>query len=109
MFASVTPEEACRLLSEGAVAVVDVRDPGEFASGHLPGARSVTLAQLRSEPHGLLSDGLLFVCAGGVRSETAARFAAQHGYSRIYSLNGGTRSWLRAGFPVVQEELAIAV
>jgi rhodanese-related sulfurtransferase len=109
MFAHVTPQQAQELIANGRVEVVDVREPGEWAQGHIPGARLLTLEQLRAAPRkSLPADGVLFVCAGGLRSQTAARLAAQHGVTHVHSLTGGTRAWLKAGFPLATE-LGIAV
>ena len=100
----LSPQEARDLIASAEIDIVDVRDPGEWSSGHLPGARHVPLAELRSNPRqALRRDGVMFVCAGGVRSQTAARLAEQLGYSTLYSLNGGTRSWAGAGLPLVQD------
>jgi rhodanese-related sulfurtransferase len=77
--------------------------------GHLPGARLVPLDQLRTAPNAVLErDGVIFVCTAGVRSQTAARIAAAHGLTKIYSLNGGTRGWVKAGFALVND-LSVAV
>src|SRR5262245_3084268 len=101
MFVSVTPQQAWGLISRGEVEVVDVRDASEFAAGHVPGARLVSLADLRAHPaKHLPREGVLFVCAGGVRSQTAARAAAEAGIARVYSLVGGTQSWIKAGLPI---------
>lgn len=100
----LSPQEARDLIANGQVDVIDVRDPGEWSTGHLPGARHVPLAELRSNPQQALPrDGVMFVCAAGVRSQTAARLAEQLGLSSLYSLNGGTRSWASAGLPLVQD------
>jgi rhodanese-related sulfurtransferase len=101
---SLTPEQARELISHGDVEVIDVRDPSEWSGGHLPGARLVPLEQLRASPKAVLNrDRVLFVCAAGVRSQTAARIAAAHGLTTIYSLSGGTRSWVKAGLPLVDD------
>jgi len=104
MVQSIRPHEARSLLAENALDVVDVRDSTEWSSGHLPGARHVPLSRLRS---GVLSelphDGVIFVCAAGVRSEAAARLALAEGFSRVYSLSGGTRAWAKAGLPLVKD------
>jgi rhodanese-related sulfurtransferase len=80
--------------------VVDVRTPGEFASGRLPGAVNVplervesSLAELRSAAE---SGPLLLVCASGPRSEKAAALLASQGIAAA-SLTGGTRAWTAAG------------
>ncbi|WP_329389464.1 rhodanese-like domain-containing protein [Streptomyces sp. NBC_01351] len=80
--------------------VVDVRAPGEFATGHLPDALNVPLVRLaRSVPE--LREvaeqrPLLVVCASGGRSERAVTELAVHGIAAS-SLTGGTRAWVAAG------------
>jgi rhodanese-related sulfurtransferase len=104
MVTSLSPQQAQALIANTEVDVVDVRERGEWSTGHLPGARLVPLAELRSNPKGaLLRDGVIFVCAAGVRSQTAARLAEQLGFNVLYSLTGGTRSWVNAGLPLVQD------
>jgi rhodanese-related sulfurtransferase len=44
-----------------------------------------------------------------VRSQTAARLAQNYGVTRVYSLAGGTKGWLRAGLPLVSQDLGVAV
>jgi len=105
MVTSLSPQQAQALIASTAVDIVDVREPGEWSTGHLPGARLVPLAELRSNPKLALSrDGVvIFVCAAGVRSQTAARLAEQIGLHGLYSLTGGTRSWANAGLPLVRD------
>ncbi|MFD8015140.1 rhodanese-like domain-containing protein [Streptomyces sp. NPDC058955] len=86
-----------------ALRVVDVRTPGEFASGHVPGAVNVPLerveaglAELRKAAE---SGPLLLVCASGARSEKGAAILAAHGIAAA-SLTGGTRAWAAAGRPL---------
>jgi rhodanese-related sulfurtransferase len=104
MVTSLSPRQAQALIASTGLDIVDVREPGEWSTGHLPGARLVPLAELRANPkEALLRDGVIFVCAAGVRSQTAARLAEQLGYSVLYNLTGGTRSWVNAGLPLVQD------
>lgn len=101
MIRAITPSEMAELIQSGAVDVVDVRDSREWASGHVPRARHVPLDQLRENPRGALTrDGVVFVCAKGVRSLTAAKVAEKIGLSDVYSLEGGTSGWVRAGLPL---------
>jgi rhodanese-related sulfurtransferase len=103
MLQTITPQEAQELISRNEVDVVDVREPNEWAGGRLPGSRLVPLGQLRQSPkQALPRDGIIFVCAAGVRSETAARLALQNGLTHVYNLRGGTRNWAKAGLPLVQ-------
>jgi len=109
MVQAIGPREAHQLIEAGDVDVIDVREPHEWSGGHLCGARLVPLAQLRGNPRAAIQrDGVIFVCAAGVRSDTAARLAASLGFARVYNLTGGTRAWVRAGLPLVNE-LSVAV
>lgn len=103
MVATISPREAADIISRDDVDVVDVRDEQEFATGHIPHARAVPLEQLRADPASALRrDSIIFVCAKGVRSLTAAKLAERLGFSRLYNVEGGTAGWAKAGLPLVQ-------
>jgi NADPH-dependent 2,4-dienoyl-CoA reductase/sulfur reductase-like enzyme/rhodanese-related sulfurtransferase len=62
------------------VLLLDVRDPDEFAAGHLPGAVNIPLADLRARMAGLPRDRtVLTYCGVGQRAYYAARALTQHG------------------------------
>jgi len=104
MVRSLTADQARELVESDDLDIIDVRDPAEWAAGHLPGARLIPLCDLRDDPKAILTrDGVLFVCAAGVRSQTAARLAEATGLTRLYNLTGGTRGWANAGHPLVTE------
>ena len=110
MVQAITPHAAQQLLASGEVEVIDVREPHEWATGTIPGARRIALGELRRNPKAALTrDDVIFVCAAGVRSETAARVAVASGLKRVYNLTCGMRGWERAGLPVAYPELAAAV
>jgi rhodanese-related sulfurtransferase len=109
MIRALTAKQASDLIATGKVQVVDVRDPGEWADGHLPNARLVPLEQLSANPKKALpKDNVLFVCAAGVRSQTAARIAVGLGLKNVYNLSGGTRGWVKNGFQLVND-ISVAV
>jgi rhodanese-related sulfurtransferase len=104
MVKPLSPKQASERIAQGGVEVIDVREPQEWMDGHIPAARLVPLPQFRQDPkRALLRDGVIFVCAAGVRSETAARLAAQQGFKEVYNLTGGTRAWHKAGLPLDHE------
>jgi hydroxyacylglutathione hydrolase len=83
------------------VAVVDVREPSEFAAGHVPGAISLPQAELASRLDEIPSDRpVLLVCHSGARSLRAAQFLKQQGYERVANVAGGTKAWTLAGHPL---------
>lgn len=110
MIVKISPEAAQELLLRGEVEVIDVREPHEWATGTIPGARRFALSDLRRNPKDALSrDGVVFVCAAGIRSEAAARIAVANGLTRVYNLAAGMRGWVKVGLPLTYPELAAAV
>ncbi|MFJ3877088.1 rhodanese-like domain-containing protein [Streptomyces sp. NPDC090077] len=84
----------------GELAVVDVRTPAEFATGHLPDALNVPFDRIaRSAPElrkAAADKSLLVVCSSGARSDKAVTELAVHGIPAS-GLTGGTRAWAAAG------------
>ncbi|MFJ3875846.1 rhodanese-like domain-containing protein [Streptomyces sp. NPDC090077] len=80
--------------------VLDVRTPGEYAAGHLPGALNIPLDHLEEAlpdiRHAARKGELLLVCASGSRSEKACRTLAGHGITAA-TLSGGAAAWTAAG------------
>jgi NADPH-dependent 2,4-dienoyl-CoA reductase/sulfur reductase-like enzyme/rhodanese-related sulfurtransferase len=69
--------------------LVDVREPDEFAAGHIPNAVNLPLSQLRDRYAELPINRDVWICCGvGQRAYFASRFLAQHGY-RSRNLSGG--------------------
>lgn len=103
MVATLSPAEAAEIISRDDVDVIDVRDENEWTTGHIPNARLVPLDQLRADPETQLKkrESIIFVCAKGVRSLTAAKLAERLGFSKLYNLEGGTAGWAKAGLPLV--------
>ncbi|MFP5415395.1 MAG: FAD-dependent oxidoreductase [Actinomycetes bacterium] len=90
----------------GGATVVDVRTPGEFAAGAIPGAVLLPVDELRDRIDEL-PDGLLVVhCAVGIRGHTACRILSQLGRDAV-NLDGGYKTWA-AGQASQQRELETA-
>jgi rhodanese-related sulfurtransferase len=81
--------------------VIDVRTPGEYAAGHLPGALNIPLDRIGRALPVLrrVSGELLVVCASGARSRTACGVLAEHGIQAL-TLTGGTGGWAERGHPL---------
>lgn len=80
--------------------VIDVREPYEFAGGHVPGATNIPLSTV-PERLGKLMDGvtLYIICASGGRSQQATQFLAAQGRTAV-NVEGGTSAWIQGGHPV---------
>jgi phage shock protein E len=80
--------------------VLDVREPYEYAEGHVPGAELVPLATVPQRLDALPADQPVYVvCAVGGRSAQAASFLAARGVDAV-NVDGGTQDWVAAGYPV---------
>lgn len=97
---TIRPGELARLVCEGKAALVDVREPGEFAGGHIEGAVNHPLAGF--DPAALPNDGrrVVLYCAAGGRSATALRLCRGLRDDVDSHLEGGIGSWIRSNLPV---------
>jgi rhodanese-related sulfurtransferase len=81
--------------------IVDVRRPGEYAAGHVPGAINLTLSHLENDSVKLAPDQpTAVICASGYRSSAATSILERHGFTEVYNIVGGTNGWASAGFPI---------
>ncbi|MBO0689111.1 MAG: MBL fold metallo-hydrolase [Candidatus Dormibacteraeota bacterium] len=104
MIGQIDVDELAARLEAGAVHLLDVRQPGEWAAGHVAGARHVTGAELPDRLHEV-PDGrpLAVTCSSGYRSSVAASLLARAGRSQVLNVLGGMTAWQRAGLPVARE------
>ena len=80
--------------------VLDVREPSEYAAGHIAGSTLLPLHQLSSRMRELpMEREIVCVCASGSRSSSAARQLTGAGYT-VLNLTGGMGRWLQAGLPI---------
>ncbi|HHP7236047.1 MAG TPA: rhodanese-like domain-containing protein [Desulfobacterales bacterium] len=95
--ASIDSQEARSLIASKTpetLTLLDVRQPGEYEDGHLPGARLIPLPELNQR----LSDldprqPTLIYCAVGGRSRVAAQILSAKGFETVYNLAGGFKAW----------------
>ena len=99
----LSPAEATLLMNREDALVLDVRETGEWSTGHINGARHITLAQLDkrfSELDKFKEKPIIVVCATGNRSSSACGQLKKHGFGKVYSLGGGVSSWRDANLPL---------
>lgn len=90
MVTLIAPQALRSLMASQKVMVIDVREPNEFAAGHIDGAVPLPLSTLGAEYAKLPKDvTLVLYCRSGVRSARAVTFLLAHGYGRAISLDGG--------------------
>ncbi len=99
----VDPAEVREQLQNGTV-LVDVREPEEWAAGHIPGAHHVPKSYLESRIEGTIPDRsahVVLYCASGNRSAWATRTLVEDlGYEHVESMTGGFTLWKDRGYEV---------
>jgi rhodanese-related sulfurtransferase len=100
----ITPTDLNALLETGnghRPLVVDVREAWEFAQGHVPGARLISLGELAGRVGELdATTPVALICATGSRSQSAAAILGQKGFETVYNVIGGTMRWMQNGLPL---------
>ena len=78
--------------------LVDVREPEEFARGHVPNAVSLPQADLATRLNELPRDRpIITICQSGMRSLRSAQYLRQEGFQDVVTVAGGTAAWVAAG------------
>ncbi len=94
--------DALQLINHKGAFVLDVREPAEYANGHLLGAELIPLTQLKSrigELEKYKAQPMLVVCRSGNRSATACAILSNRGFDQAYNLTGGMMAWQKANLP----------
>lgn len=98
----VDVQESILLINHSDALVLDVREDKEVATGRIPNAKHIPLAQLSSRMQELskYKDKPIVVnCRSGMRSASACRVLMKDGFSQVYNLKGGIMAWEKASMP----------
>lgn len=101
----VTLLQATQIINQGKALILDVREPAEFAAGHLRDAKNISLKTLPAklgELEKFKSKPVIVVCATGTRSSSATAQLKKAGFSEAVSLNGGMVAWQEQNLPIVK-------
>lgn len=98
---TVPPARAVQLMNRGGL-VVDVREPSEFASGHLPNAVNIPLGSVQTRLNELQKykdRAIVVYCRSGQRSARAAVTLRKFGFAQVHNLAGGVIAWQNDSLP----------
>ena len=87
-------------LASGEITLVDVREPQEYAAGHIPGSLSHPLSTFDPGELRGLAGRIVFSCASGVRSVRAIELAKAAGLAGNEHYRGGFKEWAALGEPI---------
>jgi hydroxyacylglutathione hydrolase len=91
-----------RIESERKLVVLDVRQPQEWAEGHIEHARHITGAELPQRINEVPEDvPVAVICGSGYRSSVSSSLLASNNYKNIANVLGGMSAWKKAGFPTI--------
>lgn len=99
----LSPQDMVQLMNREKAVVIDVCEPGEFAQGHVIGAKNLPLGDLEAKLAQVVKNKatpVVMVCQVGARSARAAATAQKLGYENVQSLAGGLKAWQAANMPV---------
>lgn len=99
----LSPVQATQLINREDAQIIDVRDAGEFANGHLPNAKNIPLDKLAErigEIEKFKDSPLIVCCAAGMRSAKGCGELGKLGFTKAHSLAGGVDAWVGAGYPI---------
>ena len=96
-------ELAGRVAHEPDLVVLDVREPAEWADGHMPGARHIPMRQVSERLAEIPRDRpVALTCAGGTRSSLVASLLLSRGFTDLVNVWGGMNGWAQAGLPIAR-------
>ncbi|MFT4211879.1 MAG: rhodanese-like domain-containing protein [Microbacterium sp.] len=88
-----------QLRERDGVPLVDVREPDEYAGGHVPGAVNLPMSTIGDHLDELPDGAFDVICQLGGRSARVVQALEARGYD-VTNVEGGTGEWVAAGFPV---------
>lgn len=106
VFANITVDKAKSMLDESAgYILLDIRTPGEFASGYIEGAINIDYyeSNYRDELAKLDRDKVYIIyCRSGNRSGKSLRIMKSLGFKTVYNVLGGINKWKSSGYGLVK-------
>lgn len=94
---------ATQLINHQNALVLDVREQGEYDSGHILNSRLIPVGKLRErigELEKYRDKPILVVCRSGMRSASACALLGKQGFAQAYNLEGGVMAWQKASLPL---------
>lgn len=96
----LAPAEVAKLLNEGKIRLIDVREPPEYDQAHIEGAELYPLSTFDPATIPPGDKPIVFHCGVGGRSARAVEACLDAGIPNNQHLRGGIRAWMAAGLPV---------
>ena len=90
----ISVDEALRLWQNKEAIIIDVRTPGEYRDGHIPGVVNIPLDELEKRIGEIPKDKkVVLICRTGNRSAQGTRLLRSKGFNNVYNSTGGMSTW----------------
>lgn len=103
-YKTATPNEVVALMNGDDTVVVDVREPQEFAEGHIEGARNIPVGKVEEragfELEAFKTSPVIVTCQSGTRSPQACKKLVALGFTGIHEMRGGMVAWNEQNLPI---------
>lgn len=100
----ISPQQAVQLMSHEAGSIIlDVREDGEYQSGHIQDSMHIPLGALSSrisELNKFKDKNVILGCRSGSRSGRACSILKKNGFTKIHNLRGGVMAWEKDNLPM---------
>ena len=102
---SVTAQELVTMINQERAVVLDVRDTGEYRSGHIISSLNIPAAGLKErlgELEKFKEKPVVVACKMGANSSSAGAILRKAGFAQVCKLRGGVTEWRSMNFPLVK-------
>ncbi len=95
----ITAKQLKSLCDKGAISIIDVREPEEYAHEHIATAENIPLSCFSGEKisHCVNKENVVFLCQSGMRTQQAQARFSELGLKNTYILQGGLNAWKSEG------------
>jgi rhodanese-related sulfurtransferase len=97
--------ETVQLINRRDAVVIDLRDSGDYAAGHIANAKHIPDAQIAERMKDLekyKSRPVIVSCSSGNRASRVVATLGKNGFSEVFALRGGIAAWQQSGMPLVK-------
>lgn len=95
--------EAVQLINRRDAVMLDVRDTGDYAAGHITHAKHIPEAQLQErmkELERFKTRPVVVYCRSGTRAGTISALLRKNGFAEAFALRGGVAAWQQSSLPL---------
>lgn len=99
----IDAREAVRIINDEDAIILDIREPGDYKTGHIINAKNIPASRLGEDAEKLGTDKnrpVIVYCKTGLNSQSACGKLREAGYTRVYCLKNGLYGWQEENMPI---------